>query len=129
MSAFRVGIKIHGTCFGFGRCISGRWSLLLWLSACSIWRRQVRKRVKRAAVDGKETKGIQLLNACGISIIEVAFRRNRDIRDKALEMYNKSLKIRLAMLGEDHPDVATTYGCIGVYLKQGESNKGAGDVP
>ena len=43
--------------------------------------------------------------------------------DKALEMYNKSLKISLAALGEDHPDVATTYNMGEVYRSQGQYDK------
>lgn len=41
--------------------------------------------------------------------------------DKALELYNKSLKISLSAFDEDHPGVATTYWCMGsVHDSQGQ---------
>ena len=36
--------------------------------------------------------------------------------DKALEFYQKALKIRLHVLGENHPDVADSYSDIGFCL-------------
>ncbi len=45
-------------------------------------------------------------------------------RDKALEQYEKSLKICLATIGENHPDTAMTYNNIGsVYHAKGERDK------
>ena len=41
--------------------------------------------------------------------------------EKALEYYEKSLKIRLSILGENHPSMARSYNNIGiVYISQGE---------
>jgi tetratricopeptide (TPR) repeat protein len=41
--------------------------------------------------------------------------------DEALKYYNKSLKIRFKIYGENHPEVALVYNNIaGVYLKQGK---------
>ena len=39
--------------------------------------------------------------------------------EKALEYYNKSLKIKIKVHGQDHPDIAGTYHNIGeVYWQQ-----------
>ena len=44
--------------------------------------------------------------------------------DEALKYYNKSLKIRFKIYGENHPEVALVYKNIaGVYLKQGKYNE------
>ena len=41
--------------------------------------------------------------------------------EEALDYYNKALTIRINKLGEDHPDVATTYNNIAnVYDSQGK---------
>ena len=41
--------------------------------------------------------------------------------DAALEYYNKALDIRKQVLGENHPDTATSYNNIGaVYLRKGD---------
>merc|ERR1712023_529940 len=41
--------------------------------------------------------------------------------DEALAMHEKSLSIRLKKLGDDHPDVASTYNNMAnVYQKQGK---------
>ena len=43
---------------------------------------------------------------------------------QALEFYQKALKIWLQVLGENHPDVATSYNNIGfVYNNLGEYDK------
>lgn len=44
--------------------------------------------------------------------------------DNALENYNKSLKIQLDTLSDNHPDVAASYGNVGiVYCCTGEYEK------
>ena len=44
--------------------------------------------------------------------------------EKALEFYEKALKIRLKKLGEDHPDVAQTYNNMAnVYENQSKYEK------
>ncbi|ETO01128.1 hypothetical protein RFI_36312, partial [Reticulomyxa filosa] len=44
--------------------------------------------------------------------------------DKAIEYYEKSLKISLDKLGHDHPDVAASYNSLGsVYKSKGEYDK------
>jgi len=44
--------------------------------------------------------------------------------DKALEAFNKSLKIKLATIGENSPDTATSYNNIGVaWISKGEYDK------
>ena len=43
---------------------------------------------------------------------------------KAEELYEKSLRIREKVLGEEHPDTATSYNNLaGVYKSQGEYQK------
>ena len=73
--------------------------------------------------DGKETKDIQLLDARNYHF-RGRFQRKTGHYEKALEMYNKDLKIKLPILGEDHPKVATTYNQMGnVYFWQGQYDK------
>ncbi len=44
--------------------------------------------------------------------------------DKSLEYYNKALSIRQKVLGEEHPDTATSYNNIGyVYSELGDYDK------
>ena len=46
---------------------------------------------------------------------------NQGKYDEALAMYEKALSIRLKKLGDDHPDVATTYNNMAVvYMNQGK---------
>ena len=44
--------------------------------------------------------------------------------EEALAMYEKALSIKLKKLGDDHPDVATTYNNMAnVYNKQGKNDE------
>ncbi|ETO35921.1 hypothetical protein RFI_01140 [Reticulomyxa filosa] len=69
-------------------------------------------------------------NALDISKLSEAiqlFRRAYDYKgeyNKAIEYYEKDLKISLSELGYDHPDVATSYNNLGnVYQNKGEYDK------
>ncbi len=53
----------------------------------------------------------------------LAYRHKEDY-DKAVEYYNKALKIYLKILGPEHPYVATVYGNLAeVYEKKGNKKK------
>jgi hypothetical protein len=39
--------------------------------------------------------------------------RNQGKLDKAIELYEKALSIKIKVLGEEHPDVATSYNNLG----------------
>jgi len=70
----------------------------------------------------KEALGIQL-DAMSVYKLAMAYK-NQGEYAKALEMYEKSLGIKLKSLGPDHPDTAATYYEIGsVYNHQGEYAK------
>ena len=67
--------------------------------------------------DSEESKALCLHN------IGLVYANQGDY-PKSLEYYEKSLAIRLSILGENHPDVATSYNKIGlVYANQGDYPK------
>ena len=50
--------------------------------------------------------------------------KNKGVYDRAIEYYEKSLRIKIAALGDEHPSVATSYNNLGsAYDSKGEYDR------